>query len=83
MTETSLKWEHCGTEFPGWIRGTHPTDEGETVTVEVCFSSADNGNDYDCWWSQNIEITHCGEYYVYFLPEAPGCAFRYCAASTF
>ena len=79
MTETSLEYNHCGTVAPGWIRGTHPTDEGETVTVEVCFS----WNGYDCNRSQNIEITYCGEYYVYFLPEAPWCSARYCAASTF
>ena len=78
MTETSLERAHCGTYYPGWIRGTHPTDEGETVTVEVCFSWFD-----DCSYTQNIDITNCGEYYVYLLPETPMCHLRYCAASTF
>ena len=82
MTETSLEMDYCGTDHPGWIHGTHPTDEGETVTVEVCFSFY-NGFGDDCYWSQNIQITNCGEYYVYFLPEAPQCGCRYCAASTF
>ena len=82
IPETTLKWEHCGTDLPGWIRGTHPTEVGKQVEVEVCFS-ADNGDGNDCYWSQNIEITHCGEYYVYFLPETPECYLRYCAASTF
>ena len=81
MTETSLERFHCGTSHPGWIRGTHPTDEGEKVTVEVCFSG-DIGDGSDCLFTQNIEITHCGEYYVYLLPEV-GCGNRYCAASTF
>ena len=82
ITETSLEMYHCGTSFPGWIRGTHPTDEGEQVDVEACFS-ADYGNGDDCYYTQNIKITNCGEYYVYFLPESPRCATRYCAASTF
>ena len=83
MTETSLEWQHCGTYLPGWIRGTHPTDEGETVTVEVCFSYDVGDGTNDCYYTQNIEITHCGEYYVYFLPEPLYCLARYCAASTF
>ena len=82
ITETSLEWKHCGTTAPGWIRGTHPTDEGEKVTVEVCFSY-DDGDVDDCHYTQNIDITYCGEYFVYLLPETPGCAKRYCAASTF
>ena len=82
MTESSLKVLHCGTYRPGWIRGTHPTDEGEQVTAEVCFSF-DNGDGDDCRYTQNIEITNCGEYYVYFLPQTPWCDMRYCAASTF
>ena len=83
MTETSLEAGHCGTQFPGWIHGTHPTDEGETVTVEVCFSQDNGDGEYDCFYTRNIEITHCGEYYVYFLPAARSCSARYCAASTF
>lgn len=81
MTETSLEYNHCGTKAPGWIRGTHPTDEGEQLTVEVCFID-DTGNGNDCSWSQNFEITHCGEYYVYFLPEFLLCIARYCGADT-
>ena len=81
MAETSPEDGLCGTGMPGWIHGTHPTDEGETVTVEVCFS-ADTGNGNDCSWSQNIEITHCRSYFVYFLPKAPVCISRYCGADT-
>ena len=70
--------QKCGTTFPGWINGTHPTDEGSKVEVEVCFSDYD----HECGFTQNIEVTHCGSYFVYFLAEAPGCAIRYCGADT-
>ena len=83
MTEISLEYQHCGTQYPGWIRGNHPTDEGETVTVEVCFSFYHGDYGKDCQFTKNIEITNCGEYYVYLLPETPYCGARYCAASNF
>ena len=51
------------------------------AAVEV--ESDDTGDgEYDCRFPQNIDITHCGEYYVYFLPETPSCMARYCAAFT-
>ena len=83
IPETSLEYEHCGTTLPGWINGSHPTDEGEQVDVEVCFSWDTGDGKCDCYWSQNIEITHCISYYVYYLPETQWCNTRYCAADTF
>ena len=72
IPETPIGLEHCGTGLPGWIQGSHPANEGEQVTVKVCFRP-------DCPLSRNIQITNCGGYYVYLLPDVD-CGCRYCAA---
>ena len=79
IPETSIKISHCGTLQPGWINGTHPTDAGEQVEVEVCFSYGDG---YECANHYNIDITHCGSYFVYYLPKTLYCDQRYCAADS-
>jgi len=80
IPESSPESNHCGTMHGGWIHsGTHPTNEGEQVTVEVCFSF-DNGNGDDCRQHKNILVTNCISYYVYYLPNVPFCGARYCAA---
>ena len=81
IPQTSVKMRHCGTAYPGWIRGTHPTDVGQQVKVEVCYS-ADNGNGDDCAVVDgSILVTNCEAYYVYLLTDINvGCGNRYCAA---
>ena len=81
IPQNSVGYQQCGTSYPGWIRGTHPTDVGAQVEVELCFSG-DTGDSDDCLWSKNILVTHCDQYYVYFLPETPHCYLRYCGADT-
>ena len=31
MPEHELNFEHCGTYYPGWLNGDHPTTAGEIV----------------------------------------------------
>ena len=80
IPETAPGMDHCGTHLPGWITGTHPTEEGQQVEVEVCFSSGDGDN--DCLYNQRILVTNCGAYFVYFLAEVQYCWARYCAADS-
>jgi len=82
IPETSLKTDHCGTALPGWIRGSHPIEDGHSKKVEVCFSD-DVGDGDDCRYTQDILVTKCGEYLVYYLPETPSCQLRYCSANSF
>ena len=83
IPQTSVKWSHCGTYNGGWINGNHPTDVGQHVEVEVCFS-ADGYEDYDdCVAHHNIGVTNCGSYFVYYLTgEGISCGVRYCSADT-
>ena len=84
ITETSLTDHHCGSLRPGWIQGSHPTNEGEQVDALVCFSAdAGDGAGGECEWGKPIQITHCGDFYVYYLFQVPACAARYCAADKF
>ena len=85
MPETSLERNHCGTRFPGWIRGSHPIHAGENKQVDVCFSREYDGNGDDChiYLNNKLQITKCDNFYVYFLPETQDCNLRYCAAENF
>ena len=38
MPENPVNVNRCGTYSPGWLNGTHPTTEGETVKRTVCFN---------------------------------------------
>ena len=64
----------CGTHAAGWLNGAHPVTPGETVTREVCYSWTPG----PCWQANDIEITHCGDYYVYNLYQPLSCSYRYC-----
>ncbi|KAL9960533.1 hypothetical protein ACROYT_G034005 [Oculina patagonica] len=64
----------CGTAYPGWISGAHPTVAEGVVTRKVCYS------DYNscCYWSNNIKVKNCSSYNVYELHKPPCCSSRYC-----
>ena len=69
---------HCGTVHTGWLSGVHPTSPGASDNAKYCF--AWDGNDY-CTWSTQGKVTNCGSYFVYYLEDAPGCIFGYCATN--
>ncbi|XP_066919339.1 uncharacterized protein [Clytia hemisphaerica] len=67
----------CGALFRGWIKGEHPSvDEGRT-TRTLCFSEATSCK---CELSSQLEITNCGDFYVYRrrTRDFPHCFARAC-----
>ena len=64
----------CGTDWPGWLDGIHPTVEDGKVQRTVCFSDRSDG----CKWSKTIFVKNCGSYYIYKLSKPPNCDARYC-----
>ena len=64
----------CGTLYPGWLKGDHPTvDEGEVKRI-VCFSK---GLGRCCEKAFSITVKNCSSFYVYLL-RATRCPYRYC-----
>merc|ERR1712087_167701 len=65
----------CQTWAPGWINGKHPTRKGQIVERLACFTVGEN----TCYDRENIKITNCGSFFLYFLPDITKCNNRYCA----
>ena len=63
MPDKCVLMYHCGTKYPGWLNGSHPTVAEGEVTRKVCYT------DYShCWWRSNIiKVKNCSSYYVYEL----------------
>ncbi|KAK3732485.1 hypothetical protein QZH41_014023 [Actinostola sp. cb2023] len=66
--------KRCGTAATGWMVGNYPRRRGQNVRRKVCYHWAGKC----CRWSNYIQVTHCGGYYVFYLRGSPGCNFRYC-----
>ena len=81
MPTTYVDRRKCGTNFPGWLNGTHPTVADGEVIREVCFSIM--FSDYhDCIGHKLIKVKNCSSYYVYKLGGTPGCDLRYCGTDS-
>ncbi|XP_078351512.1 polycystin family receptor for egg jelly-like [Oculina patagonica] len=65
----------CGTSYPGWLNGIHPTAAEGVVTRTVCFSQSGGC----CQYTTTIEVQNCGDFYVYKLVPSPTCNLGYCA----
>ena len=74
MAEKCVPERHCGTRYPGWLSGAHPTVAEGVVTRSVCFSLSN----ICCYLYQNIRIKNCGAYFVYELLGAYYCPARHC-----
>ena len=74
----SLSGYKCGTAATGYLTGGHPTKAGQVVTRKVCFRL---NRKKKCRYpaTTNVKVTHCGAFFVYQLPYAPTCNYRYCA----
>jgi len=70
---------HCGTSATGWLNGSHPQFTDATFKEMVCFDYG-QGPTSICDRNVNVEITNCGDFFVYLLPEVPSCYLRYCSA---
>ena len=79
IPEEVVDQERCGTDAAGWMSHLkHPKILGEEVVREICFRWESNG----CEFNNYINVTNCGDYYVYKLPttpDPPSCSLRYCA----
>jgi len=68
----------CGTRYPGWMEGEHPTPAERVVDRKICFvTSLDN----NCGNSKDIKVVSCmrnnKQFYLYKLYNTPG-SYRYC-----
>ena len=74
MPDKCVLMYRCGTEYPGWLNGSHPTITEGVVTRTVCYS----GYSDCCWPSNIIKVKNCSSYYVYKLQRTPHRYSRYC-----
>ena len=81
----SLNGNKCGTWFPGWLKGGHPTKAGQVVSRTVCFSARGQECYTPSILSKSVKVTHCGSYFVYQLPRTSNrynwSTMRYCATN--
>ena len=63
----------CGTVYPVWLMGGHPTVEDGEVAGIACFSK----NSECCKVFYLIRVRNCTSFYVYFLKPTV-CPYRYC-----
>ncbi|XP_078377781.1 uromodulin-like [Oculina patagonica] len=74
MADNCVMKYRCGTEYPGWLYGAHPTVAEGVVTRQVCYTGW-----VDCCYSRNnIKVQNCNGYFVYELQKPPTCNLRYC-----
>jgi len=77
MAVTCVKKYHCSAQFPGWLRGNHPSVEEGNVTRTVCFTKDDDC----CGASIKVAVRNCSGFYVYKIDEKPeNCSFRFCGS---
>ena len=74
MPTTRVPAFRCGTHWPGWLDGAHPTVEDGEVQRTVCFSDRFTG----CKSFAGISVKNCGSYFIYELKNPPRCNLRYC-----
>ena len=65
----------CGSGGSGWLKGEHPAQLFESTSVEYCFKQHSGS---DCNVKLLGKVTNCGKFYVYYLPDTPGCDHQYC-----
>ena len=74
MPTTRVPAYRCGTDWPGWLDGAHPTVEDGEVPRTVCFSDRSTG----CQGSKSILVKNCRSYFIYKLFPPSSCFSRYC-----
>ena len=81
MADKCVPLNHCGTQHPGWLNGTHPRVSEGVVTRKVCYPDSYyfwHRSRNCCDWSNNIRVRNCGAFFVYELQKPPDCYLRYC-----
>ena len=74
MPTTRVPSRRCGTDWSGWLDGSHPTVEDGKVQRTVCFSDRLSG----CKDIINIFVKNCGSYFIYELLKSYKCNSRFC-----
>ena len=74
MPATRVPRYRCGTDWPGWLDGAHPTVEHGEVFRKVCFSDRSIG----CRYAKSIFVKNCGSYFIYKVQQPSRCNSRYC-----
>ena len=74
MPTTRVGAYRCGTNWSGWLNGTHPKVKDGEVLRTVCFSDPSTG----CKYSKVTIVKNCGSYFIYKIQQPPGCKSRYC-----
>jgi len=75
LSTTAPDKNTCNTHAPGWVNFAFPTSSGQTTSGQACFHWSSN----TCMWkTDNVQITHCGEYFVYYLVAPNVCHLKYC-----
>ena len=75
MPEKCTSGNYCGSSRSGWLKGSHPNVISQRISRTVCFS----WSSHCCYWQTSVEVINCGQYYIYNLPNTPGCDYAYCA----
>ena len=83
MADKCVPIDHCGTRWPGWLNGTHPTVAEGVVTRTVCYHYGYYYYSWSrpyhcCYRRQQIRVRNCGAFFVYELQKPPRCDLRYC-----
>ena len=76
----SILGNKCGTHATGWLLGGHPQKVGQVVSRRVFWSYLGKIS-WGRRTSVQVKVAHCGSFFVYQLPSAPGCSYRYCATN--
>lgn len=74
MPEYCVNKEHCGTQGPGWLNGSHPSAREGAVRRKVCF----HWRNFCCLFETYVTVRNCGEFFVYKLTPVHICDSRYC-----
>nr|XP_022324268.1 von Willebrand factor D and EGF domain-containing protein-like isoform X2 [Crassostrea virginica] len=72
---------HCGTHFPLWMQGSHPSVADGIVQRKACSNVYGSSSHTCCDFSLDIQVKNCGTFYVYYLQTVPACAMAYCAGN--
>ncbi len=70
--------QRCGTSASGWYSGVMPTAPDTTTSGTVCFTWSSG----DCVYNNQIQVTDCGSYYVYYLSAPSTGGMRYCTTNS-
>ncbi|XP_070542860.1 von Willebrand factor D and EGF domain-containing protein-like [Ptychodera flava] len=75
-TRDDLPQYACGTRYPLYMVGDHPTEINETILTSACNSRFND----PCFDEYDIEVKKCDGYFVYRL-ESVNCPSAYCAGT--